>query len=274
MQRHVQKSVIYFSLLLLVVICFLPFYMVMVNASRAMHQIISGFSLLPSKYFLANTKNLLSQIPMFRGMLNTVVIAVSVTVLSVYFSALTAFGFQFYEFKGKRILFGVILLSLMVPAQLGLIGFYKLCVTYKIIDTYIPLILPSVASAFTVFFIRQYMSGNVHPAIIDAARIDGTSEIGIFHRIVFPLASPAIVTTGLMTFIGTWNSYIASRILIFTPKKQVLSVMVGMLKARIDGGDLGVRYAGIAISITPIIIIFVLASKYIVSNISAGSVKG
>jgi len=251
-----------------------PFYVVMISATRSTPQINQGFSLIPSNNFFVNMNSMLSQIKMFRGMLNTLIISVSSTVLGTYFSALTANGFEFYEFKGKKVLFSIIIATLMVPASLGLIGFYRICLTYHILDTYVPMIVPAIASSFSVFFLRQYMKGNVHRAIVDAARIDGASEMSIFHRIIIPITSPAVVTIALMTFIGTWNDYIRARLLIFSLDKQTLAVMVGSLKARIDGGDIGARYAGIAVSIIPIIILFVIASKYIISNVSAGSVKG
>lgn len=270
-----EKVLIYALLTFLIIICLLPFYSMLVNATRSAAQINSGFSLKPSGNFVANFNLLEDYVDVWRGLLNSALIAISTTALTAYFSTLTAFGFQFYDFKGKKFMFGFLLLMMMVPQQLGLIGYYKLCLNLKIIDTYIPLIVPAIANTFGVFFIRQYMAGSIHPALIEAARIDGASEMRIFHKLIFPLAAPATATMSIMGFIGSWNNYIAPRVLIFSLEKRTLPVMVGALKGSIVAqSNFGATYAAVAISVLPIMIVFVFASRYIINGIGAGSVKG
>lgn len=275
LKQKIEKGIIYFLLGFLLVICLLPFYSMMVNATRSAAQINSGFSMVPSTNFLSNFRLLEEYVDVWRGLLNSAIIAVAGTFLTAYFSTLTAFGFQFYEFKGKKYFFGFLLVMMMVPQQLGLIGYYKLCLELKIIDTYIPLIVPAIANTFGVFFIRQYMAGSVHPALIEAARIDGSGEIAIFHKLIIPLAAPATATMSIMGFIGTWNNYIGPRVLIFSLEKRTLPVMVGALKGSIVAqSNFGATYAAVAISVIPVMIVFVFASKYIINGIAAGSVKG
>lgn len=274
MKTKIEIALIYLVLIVLLVITLLPFYLVIINGTRATHVINQGLSLVPGNSLMTNLRTLFDRVDIFQGMRNSMFIALSSTFLTVYFSTQTAYGFEFYEFKGKRVLFAIIVGTLMMPTTLGLIGVYKLALTLRIIDTYIPLILPSIASPFSVFFMRQYMKSSVNPAIIDAARMDGARELYIFHKVIIPLTSPAIATIGIMSFIVVWNNYLTSRVLLYSPQKLTLPILVANLGASIGQGDLGAIYAGIMVSIAPVIIMFVLFSKKIVANISAGGVKG
>lgn len=272
---NIQRTIIYIFLISLVALCLTPFLMMIVSATRSGGDIIKGFKLVIGNQFLPNFNALSAYVDVFRGMMNSAIVAVSATVVTAYFSTLTAYGFEFYDFKGKNFLFAFILLMMMVPAQLGLIGFYDLMLRFKLIDTYFPLIVPSIANIFGVFFIRQYMASTIHVALIEAARIDGASEIGIFHKIVFRLSSPAVATITIMAFIGSWNDYMRPLLMILSPAKKTLPVMVGALRgARVIQQNLGAIYAAVAVSVIPILVVFVIFSKYIISGISSGSVKG
>lgn len=271
----IEKGIIYFFLIIIVAICLVPFYMMIVNATRSASQIQGGFALLPSKHFFANLALLKSYVNVWKGLLNSSIIAVLSTLLTIYFTTLTAHGFQFYDFKGKKFIFVAMLVMMMIPGQLGLIGYYNLVLKYGMMDKYLPLIIPSIANVFGIFFIRQYMATTIHPALIEAARIDGCSELSIFHKIIFPLAAPATATIGIMAFIGSWNSYIMPRILISSLDKRTLPVMLGALKGAIVAqSNFGATYASVTISVIPIIIVFVFSSKYIINGISSGGVKG
>lgn len=179
-----------------------------------------------------------------------------------------------YEWKGNNLLFRIIVIFMMIPGQLSLIGFYNLCQKLHLIDSYIPLIIPAMASPGIVFFLRQYVKATLSKALMEAARIDGASEIHIFHRIVLPIMAPGIATMSIGAFIGNWNSYLVPLILLNTPKKMTLPVMISTLNAATDlQKNQGAIYLGVAISVIPIIIVFSFCSKYIISSISAGSVK-
>lgn len=271
----VEKVFIYAFLILLLLFCLGPFYLMIVNATRSAAQIQNGISFLPSKYFFTNINLLKSYFDIWRGLLNSGTVAILSTILAAYFAAFTAHGFQFYEFKYKKTIFLAMLVMMMIPGQLGLIGYYDLVLKYHMMDNYLPLVLPSIANIFGIFFIRQYMATTIHPALIEAARIDGCSEISIFHKIIFPLAAPAIATISIMGFIGSWNSYIMPRMLITSLEKRTLPVMVGVLKGtQVAQQNFGATYASVAITVIPIIIVFVFTSKYIINGISSGGVKG
>ncbi|HFK2930867.1 TPA: carbohydrate ABC transporter permease [Clostridioides difficile] len=267
------KSVIYIGLVVLTIACIIPFLMMIINATRSNEEVLSGFSLIPGNSLAENYAALSSYVNIWSGFKNSLIIAVLVTVLSGYFSALTAFGFAFYQFKGKNGMFVFMLVMMMVPGQLGLIGFYELSKNLGLLDSYIPLIVPAIASPFTVFFVRQYVQTVLHPSLIEAARMDGASEFRIFHTIALPMMMPAIATMSIFTFIGSWNNYIMPLVLLFSPEKYTLPVLMGFLKGSQVAENLGSLYLGIAISVVPIMIAFLFLSKYIVSSISAGAVK-
>jgi multiple sugar transport system permease protein len=273
-KTKIVKAILYALLILLVIISFIPFYMMIINATRSNADILKhGFTLLPGQATLDNYLVLISYMNLWRGFANSLIIAVCVTLLSSYFSALTAYGFAVYKFKGSNFLFVSILVLMMVPGQLGLIGFYDLIKSFGFLDTYIPLIIPPIASPFIVFFLRQFLSSTLHSSLLDAARIDGAGEIKIFHKIGFPIMMPAVATMAIFTFIGSWNNYILPLVVLFSPEKFTLPVMMGALRGSQVAQNLGAMYLGIAISVVPIMVAFLFLSKYIISSISAGAVK-
>ena len=163
---------------------------------------------------------------------------------------------------------------MMIPGQLNLLCFYNLVSSLKLVDSYIPLIIPAIAAPGTVFFLRQYVISVLPPSLLEAARIDGAKEIRIFHQVVLPIMSPGIATMSIFAFIGNWNSYLVPLILLNTPEKFTLPVMVASLNSSTDiAANQGAIYLSVAISVIPILIVFAFFSRYIISSISYGSVK-
>lgn len=270
----IKKGLLYIFLGLLAITCLMPFLMMMVNATRSGNEIVTGFTLIPSTHLVENWKTVFSFFNLFLGMWNSVKVAIPATLLSAYFSALTAYALAMYKFKGNKLLFTVILVFMMIPGQLGLIGFYNLCTRLHIVNSYIPLIVPAIAAPGTVFFLRQYILSVMPPSLIEAARIDGASELYIFHRIALPIMSPGLATMGIMGFIGNWNSYLMPMIILNKNEKFTLPVMMATLKASTDiNANQGAIYLSVAISVIPILVVFAFFSKYIISSISAGAVK-
>ncbi|MBD5469350.1 MAG: carbohydrate ABC transporter permease [Lachnospiraceae bacterium] len=269
-----MKSLLYLFLILLSVLCFTPFWLMIVNSTRTGNEIMTSFSLLPGSNLAANWKLVDDNMNLGRGFLNSLFLAVCNTALVSYFSALTAYGLAFYKFRGAKVLFTTLLIFMMVPSQLSLLGFYDLCNKLHMIDSYWPLILPSVASPATVFFLRQYILSVMPRSILEAPRVDGAGELKIFHRIALPIMAPGIATMAIGAFIGSWNNYLIPMMLINTPEKRPLPVMVAELSAVRDiTTNLGATYLVVAISVVPIMVAFCFFSKYIISGISAGSVK-
>ena len=274
MATKIKRAILYIALIILGLMCLLPFWLMMVNSTRSGVEITHSFSFLPGHSLKDNWKVLFDYVNLFLGLFNSFKVAVPATLLTAYFSAITAFGMAMYNWKGNNVLFRVIVVFMMIPAQLSLIGFYNLCQKLHLIDSYIPLIIPAIASPGIVFFLRQHTKATLSKSLMEAARIDGASEIHIFHRIVLPIMAPGIATMSIGTFIGNWNSYLLPLILLNTPKKMTLPVMISTLNAATDlQKNQGAIYLGVAISVVPIIIAFCFFSKYIISSISAGSVK-
>ena len=271
----VIKGLLYIALILLALLCVIPFWLMIVNSTRSGNEIMTSFSLLPGTSLASNWEAVVNNLDIFHGMLNSALIAVCSTVLVSYFSAMTAYGLACYKFRGGNVIFIVMLVFMMVPAQLGLLGFYDLCNNLGLINSYIPLVIPCIASPGTVFFLRQYILSILPMAVLEAPRIDGASELTIFHRIVLPIMSPGIATMAIGAFIGSWNAYLIPLVLLNKPELYTLPIMISSLNSVRDiSTNIGATYLAIAISVVPIIVVFCFCSKYIISSISAGSVKG
>ena len=213
----IRRIIAYTVLIILVFISLLPFYLLIINATRGKVQ--TGLRFFPESYLDDNIKTLTSDSvkvkygSVVRAFLNSAFVSVSVTILSVYFSALTAYAIHVYDFKLKKAAHTFILIVMMVPTQSAAIGFYRMMKNMTIfgsnglLDSYIPLIVPAVAAPGVYFFMIQYMSSSLPLEIVEAARIDGASNLQIYIRIALPLAKVGMVTIGLFTVLMYWNDY-------------------------------------------------------------------
>ena len=213
-----KKSLLYIFLVIVSIACLAPFAMMLVNATRSNQEIMSGFTLIPGSSLKDNWNTMSQYFNIFQGLGNSLFVSVCVTLLTAYFSALTAYGFAIYKFKGSNIIFTVILVLMMVPSQLGLLGFYDLVNAMGLMDSYIPLIIPAIANPFVVFFLKQYVQSVLPKTIIEASRIDGASELRTFHKIGMPIMMPGIATISITTFIGSWNNYLVPLVLLLSPE--------------------------------------------------------
>jgi len=210
----------------------------------------------------------------WRGFGNSAFIAICATLLSIYFSALTAYGLHIYRFRGRALIWGIILLIMMLPGSLTFIGFYQLMVTLGLTGTYFPLILPGIAAAATVLFIRQYMSSVLNRELIDAARIDGAGEFSIFNIVILPVIIPALAAQAIFTFVGSWNNYLIPAVILANNEKMhTLPMLIMSLRGDIYRTEFGGIYLGIAVSLIPIMIFYAFMSRYIISGITMGGIK-
>ena len=262
-------------LILLSFLCLIWFYVLFINATRSNNQLKSGFTPLPSNYLVRNMTNLFKgSTPVIRGMLNSLVIAVSSAALCVYFSTMTAYAIHAYEFKGKKAIFTFILAIMMIPTQVSALGFVRLMNRLGFTDTYVPLIVPAIAAPVTFFYMKQYMESNLPGSLIEAARIDGASEVKIFNSIILPLMKPAIAVQAIFTFVGSWNNYFTPNLIINSKMKKTLPILLAELRnSDWKTFDMGQVYAMIAFAIFPVIVVYLLLSKYIVGGVTAGGVK-
>jgi multiple sugar transport system permease protein len=274
MAFRIKKAILYLGLVILALTCLLPFILMMVNSTRSGIEIMTSFSFLPGKALKDNWETVSGYFNLFRGFGNSLMVAIPATLLTAYFSSITAYALAVYHFKGGKFLLLVIVIFMMIPSQLSLLGFYNLIARLKLVDSYIPLIVPAIASPGIVFFLRQYLISVLSKSLLEAARIDGAGEIHIFHKIVLPIMLPGVATMSIGAFIGNWNSYLVPLILLNTPKKFTLPVMIASLNSSQDiTSNQGAIYLAVAISVIPILVVFSFCSKYIISSISAGAVK-
>lgn len=256
------------------IVAFYPFFVMVVSSTHDNFNIMSKINVFPGKNLVANYERLTQNINIPRGILNSLILSVSVTVIESYFTVMAAYAFAKFDFKGKNFLFGIVLVFMMLPGQLGIIGFFKEVQAMHLMNSYIPLIIPSIANCFAVFFYKQYMDTSLSNELIEAAIIDGCREIDIFHRLVIPLMRPAMVTQAVLTFIGTWNSYLNPLILLNDKNKFTLTLMIATVRDATHA-DYGAQYLGMVISVIPAVIIYCFGSKTIMEKISVGAaVKG
>lgn len=273
-QKVILSTVIYIFMVIFTLIAVVPIWLMLVNATRSTPEINAGISLLPSKYSIANWRILTGRgFKIAVGFRNSLTISACVTALSVYFSALVAYGIHVYRFKGRTVLWNLIMTLIMLPASLSFIGFVQFMSKIHLMNNYIPLIIPSIASAATVLFMKQYMDSILSMELIEASRIDGAGEFLIFNRIILPILKPALATQAIFAFVGSWNNFMTPFVMLSSTEKYTLPMLVQMLRGDIYRTEYGGIYMGIAVSLVPIIIFYALMSRYIISGLTMGSVK-
>ena len=263
-------------LILLSFMCLFFFYVLIINATRSHADLQKGFSALPGKYFFTNLKNVANDgsFPMFRGILNSLIVSGCSAALCTYFSALTAYGLYAYDFKGKKVAFTFIMAILVMPTQVTAMGFLKLVTNMGMYDSLLPLIIPSIASPAVFYFMYSYLQSSLPISLVEAARIDGSGEFRTFNHIVLPIMKPAIAVQAIFTFIGSWNNYFVPALIIQSKNKMTVPILIATLRgADYMNFDMGKIYMMITVAIVPIIIIYLMLSKYIIAGVTLGGVK-
>ena len=263
-------------LILLSFMCLFFFYVLIINATRSHAELQKGFSALPGKYFFTNLKNVANDgsFPMFRGILNSLIVSGCSAALCTYFSALTAYGLYAYDFKGKKIAFTFIMAILVMPTQVTAMGFLKLVTNMGMYDSLLPLINPSIASPAVFYFMYSYLQSSLPISLVEAARIDGSGEFKTFNHIVLPIMKPAIAVQAIFTFVGSWNNYFVPALIIQSKNKMTVPILIATLRgADYMNFDMGKIYMMITVAIVPIIIVYLLLSKYIIAGVTLGGVK-
>lgn len=273
---HARRVIAYVVLCIITFFCLFWFYILFINATRSNGELQAGFTLAPSSHLWENWLNLVhGTLPVWRGMLNSLIVATCSAALCVYFSTMTAYAIHAYEFKMKKFIYPFILMIMMIPTQVTALGFVQLVSNMKLEDNFIPLIVPSVAVPVTFFYMKQYMESSLPLSLIEAARIDGSGEFRTFNSIVLPLMKPAIAVQAIFTFVSSWNNYFTPALILHNDKMKTLPILIAQLRAA-DWlkFDMGQVYVMIAFSIFPVIVVYLILSKHIVQGVALGSVKG
>ncbi|WP_091204908.1 carbohydrate ABC transporter permease [Oribacterium sp. WCC10] len=271
-----RRIIAYTVLSVFTFLCLIWFYILLINATRSHAEMTRGFTMLPSTHVFENWENLINgTIPIAMGFVNSLTVSVFASVLCVYFSAMTAYAINTYRFKGRDAISAFILAIMMIPGQVTILGFIQLINNMGMDDSLLPLIIPSVASPVTYFYFRQYMASNLPMELIEASRIDGSGEFRTFNTIILPLLKPAISVQVIFSFVGSWNNYFTPALILHTDSRKTLPVLIAQLRgADWLRFDMGQVYIMIAASIFPVIVIYLILSKYIVGGVTAGAVKG
>ena len=258
-------------------LCLFFFYILIVNATRSHAELQRGFSALPGKYFLENLKNVANDgtFPMFQGIINSLVVSACSAALCTYFSSLTAYGLYAYDFKMKKAAFTFIMAILVMPTQVTAMGFLRLITNMGMYDSLLPLIIHSIASPSVFYFMYSYLESSLPLSLVEAARIDGSGEFKTFNKIVLPIMKPAIAVQAIFTFVGSWNNYFVPALVIQSKDKMTVPILIATLRgADYMNFDMGKIYMMITVAIVPIILVYLILSKYIIEGVTLGGVKG
>jgi len=250
-----------------------PFYVMFVFATQSRTDI---FSVPPPLWFgddlLANLRLLGERIPFWRSVGWSLYVALMSTALTLLFCAMGGYAFAMFEFRFKRALFALVLGTMLLPSFMSMIPSFMVMDLLGWIDEPRALYLPGAANAFGIFLMRQYVRSAVPRELIEAARMDGCGEFGLFVRIVLPLLKPALGTLGLISFIGSWNNFVGPLIVLRSPEHFTLPLALRLLQNPVDT-EWGALIAGAAVATLPLIALFMLASRQLIAGLTAGAVK-
>ena len=276
-QNTVQSIVAHIILIILSFMCLFFFYILIINATRSHAQLQKGFSALPGGNFWENLKNVANDgtFPMIRGIFNSLLVSGCSAALSTYFSSLTAYGLYTYDFKLRKAAFTFIMAILVMPTQVTAMGFLRLVTKMGMYDSLLPLIIPSIASPAVFYFMYSYLQSSLPLSLVEAARIDGSGEFRTFNQIILPIMKPAIAVQAIFCFVGSWNNYFVPALIIQSKDKMTVPILIATLRgADYMNFDMAKIYMMILIAIVPIILVYLLLSKYIIAGVTLGGVKG
>ena len=274
---HTRRIIAYVVLIIVTIMCLFWFYVLFINATRSNAALKRGFTLLPGGFLGKNLYSLFhnSNLPIIRGLLNSLIISLCTAGLSTYFSTMTAFAIHAYDFKLRKAAFTFILAIMMIPTQVTALGFINMLRKINLLDSFIPLIVPSIAAPAVFFYMKQYMEANIPLELMESARIDGAGEFRIFNTIALPLMKPAIAVQAIFSFVTSWNNYFTPALVLKSDSKKTLPILIATLRsADFLKFDMGQVYMFIALAILPVIIVYIFMAKNIVAGMTVGAVKG
>jgi len=268
-----KRIFLYLFLILISIFMILPFLWILITSLKPISEVFTRPIIIFSQNMgLFNFEQAI-EMGVFTRLWNTFLIAFLATILRLFFCSLAGYGFAKFRFPGRNILFSVLIASMIVPFTVILIPLYAMMVSFHWVDTILPLIIPGAASAFGIFFMRQYIK-SIPDELLDAARVDGCPEFKIYIRIILPIITPGLISLGLIFFMQVWNDFLLPLVILKTPGNQTLPVMIASLFGLPGETNMyTIQMAISVISITPLIIIFLLFQRRITSGITFGAVK-
>jgi cellobiose transport system permease protein len=252
-----------------------PLYWLFVVASNSNEEISKiPPSVIPGPNFLKQLKAVYAAVPFSNALINTILVSLVVAIFQVIFCSLAGFAYAKMQFPGKRASLLVIIGTMMLPAQLGIVVLYIMMANYfHWIDDFKSLVIPSMVTAFGVFWMRQIIDTQIPNEVLEAAKIDGAKNMRIYRNIVMPIIAPSVTVLGLFAFLGTWNDFLWPSLILNSPKRFTVQVAVNQLNGTYTT-DYALKMCGAFLATLPLLILFVFVGKKLVSGIMDGAVKG
>ena len=267
-----KSAVLTVFMLLLAVLFVFPFYTMLTMSTQYTEDIYKGIPLLPGGYLSANLKTVFNaHFEVYY--LNSLIVAASATLLSVAVSTLAGYALAKYNFRGSKAMFNFILVTMMIPAQLGLVAFVVEMKAIGWMNTLLPLIIPPAATGFGVYWMRNYIGGAFPTELIESGRIDGASEPRILLEIALPCIKPALMSLALMNFVTNWNSFLVPLIVLNKPETYTVPIGIINLNSAYRN-DLAAKITALTLGTVPLLLLFFATSKSFIRGITMGAVKG
>ena len=270
-RRRLTTTVATTLLLLITVIALSPFYVATIMGTHYTEDLYKGIVLLPGKFFIENLRTVM-EVDFFRWYGNSIYVTIVATTLSVFVSAMAGYGIAAYQFKLKRLVFGFVLATMMIPGHISLVGLVIQLRYMGMINTRIALIVTAIASSFGVFWMTQYIKSGVPLEILDSARIDGSGDFRTFMQIVFPLLAPALTTLAMLQFLWTWNSYLFPLVILHDARLYTIPLGITTI-GDYHRYDRAAQILGLTLGTLPLLVIYIFGSKVFVRGLVAGAIK-
>lgn len=267
-----NKVIIYLVLAFLTLVCLYPFYMMLIMGTYSSYDLADSSSMLPGDNLLANMKTVFGN-----GFMvfykNSFYIATATTVITLIISSLTGYGLAKFKFPGSRFLLIFIIAAMMVPLQVGMIGYITELKYIGLSGTREAIILYYAANCFGAFWITQYIKTNVPTEVIESARIDGSGELRIFLQIIIPYIKPALATLAILQFMWNWNNYMLPLVVLNDTKLYPVTLGISRLATQYST-DYAAQICALSLGTIPLVLIFICGSKYFIAGLTAGDLKG
>ncbi|MDD3278455.1 MAG: carbohydrate ABC transporter permease [Lachnospiraceae bacterium] len=272
MKKKSMKFAIVLLIFLVSLISLYPFYTMVMMSTYKTEDIFKGVPLLPSDFFMTNLK-LVMQSNFIQTYANSLFVSIISTSGCVFVSAMAGYGLTIYKFRFRKVLLKFVMMTMMVPTQIGIIGFMIEMKSFHMTGTIWPLIIGWFASGFGAYWMTQFIQGALPREIVECARIDGCNEFGIFLKISIPCMIPGLTTLALLIFLWSWNSYLVPLVFVNKPQLYTIPIFIKSL-GNAYRTDYGAQITGLLLSTIPLVLMFVFGSKSFIKGLTAGAVKG
>ncbi|TCM41147.1 cellobiose transport system permease protein [Kribbella sp. VKM Ac-2568] len=255
-------------------LCLFPFFWTLVMATNTTADIYR----FPPKFtfgsqFDDNVREVLANVAFFQSMGNTAIVAVSTTLLVLFFDSLAAFTFAKFRFPGRNALFVILLATMLLPAQLGAVPQFQTMAAFGWVGSLKALVIPAAANAFGIFWLRQYFQNSIHDELVEAATLDGCGFLGVYRHVALPSARPALAFLGIFTFVASWNDYFWPLIVLTNPDHLTLQVALSSLN-RSHGVDYSMVMTGALMAMVPLIVVFIIFARQFIKGATEGAIRG